>query len=68
VLSEPGIKIVPVRLLRTGEDPDHLSGARGGLPGHRAEVYLVNALVDLHSADWASLGWASCGAPAPRWP
>jgi hypothetical protein len=51
VLSEHGIKIAPSIYYSPGKDPDHHSGAGGGTPGQ---------LMDLHSADWASLGLASC--------
>jgi hypothetical protein len=44
-----------VHLLCAGEDPVTLA--------ELAAAYLVNALVDLHSADWASLGLASYGTP-----
>jgi hypothetical protein len=44
-----------VHLLHPSETPITLA--------ELAEAYLVNALVYLHSADWASLGLASYGTP-----
>jgi hypothetical protein len=31
------------------------------------QAYLVNALVDLHRANWGVYGFASCGMRPPRW-
>jgi putative transposase len=53
MLSEHGIKIAPSIYYTRAKTPITLA--------ELAEAYLVNALVDLHSADWASLGLASCG-------
>ena len=55
MLSEHGIKIAPSIYYIRAKTPITLA--------ELAEAYLVNALVDLHSADWASLGLASYGTP-----
>ena len=60
MLSEHGIKIAPSIYYTRAQTPITLA--------ELAEAYLVNALVDLHSADWASLGLASCGTPPRRRP
>ena len=54
MLSEHGIKIAP-SIYAQAKTPMTLA--------ELAEAYLVIALVDLHSADWASLGLASYGTP-----
>jgi hypothetical protein len=48
VLSEHGIKIA-LFIYAQAKTPITLA--------ELAEAYLVIAVVDLHSADWASLGW-----------
>jgi putative transposase len=50
-----GIKIAPSIYYTRAKTPITLA--------ELAEAYLVNALVDLHSADMASLGLASYGTP-----
>jgi hypothetical protein len=48
VLSEHGIKIAP-SIYAQAKTPITLA--------ELAEAYLVIAVVDLHSANWAPLGW-----------
>ena len=55
MLSEHGIRIAPCIYHARAKTPITLA--------ELAAAYLVNALVDLHSADWASLGLASYGTP-----
>jgi putative transposase len=55
MLSEHGIKIAPSIYYTRAKTPITLA--------ELAEAYLVNALVYLHSADWASFGLASYGTP-----
>ena len=49
MLSEHGIKIAPSIYYTRAKTPITLA--------ELAEAYLVIAVVNLHSADWASLGW-----------
>ena len=60
MLSEHGIKIAPSIYYTRPKTPITLA--------ELAEAYLVNALVGLHSADWASLGWQAMARRAPHRP